>query len=163
MMSEVEPMLDNNHTGGKDTLSIGSVAKQAGVSERTIRYYEEIGILKPFAYTPAGHRLYSQDSLSRLRRIRELQDLMGFNLDGIAAVLKSEDQLDLIRTKYFQVEGHTDQQVELIEAALKTVGELATKVQAKIERLEAFKAELSTRAKKYKTVEMNLKESRIKK
>jgi DNA-binding transcriptional MerR regulator len=53
-----------------DKLTIGAVAQQAGVPARTIRFYEAQGIVPPPARTEAGHRLYSQSDIRRLRLIR---------------------------------------------------------------------------------------------
>ena len=56
-------------------LQIGEVAKRAGVSLRTVRYYEEIGLLPPASLTSGGIRLYGQREVTRLRFIRRLKAL----------------------------------------------------------------------------------------
>ena len=61
---------------------IGEIADAAGVSTRTLRYYEELGLVSPSGHSPGGARRYSDADLARVLRIRELQDLVGFNLDG---------------------------------------------------------------------------------
>lgn len=64
------------------THKIGDVADASGVSVRTLRYYEEIGLLAPSGRTTAGHRLYGQAELERLYRICFLRQL-GMPLDGV--------------------------------------------------------------------------------
>ena len=70
-------------------LQIGEVAKKAGVSIRTVRYYEELGLLRPPLRTSAGTRLYSETEAVRLRFIRRLKAL-GLGLDEIKMALASE-------------------------------------------------------------------------
>ncbi|MGH8921747.1 MAG: MerR family transcriptional regulator, partial [Actinomycetes bacterium] len=58
-------------------LGIGKAAEELGVSERALRYYQQIGLLTPSGRTPGGLRRYSAADLDRVRRIRELQRLLG--------------------------------------------------------------------------------------
>ena len=83
-----------------ELLGIGAAAAQAGVSERALRYYQQLGLLEPACTTPGGLRRYSADDLARVARIRELQTLLGLNLDEIAIVLHNEDRLAQIRRAY---------------------------------------------------------------
>ena len=57
-------------------LGIGAAAAQAGVSERALRYYQQLGLITPCACTPGGMRRYSEDDLARVARIRQLQALL---------------------------------------------------------------------------------------
>ncbi|BCE12738.1 hypothetical protein RSC3_00094 [Bacillus paralicheniformis] len=70
-------------------LTIGQLAKRTGVSIRTLRYYDKIGLLIPTDYKEGGHRLYSLDELSRLQQIQSLK-FIGFSLKDIADLLKSQ-------------------------------------------------------------------------
>jgi len=65
---------------------VGELAKQTGVSIRTLHWYEEIGLLEPSQRTEAGHRLYAADDVGRLQQIRSLRQL-GFSLDEIRECL----------------------------------------------------------------------------
>ncbi|RZJ09911.1 MAG: MerR family transcriptional regulator, partial [Rubrivivax sp.] len=65
-----------------NALSIGTVAKQAGCSVPTIRYYEDIGLLPPAARTAAGQRSYGKADLQRLGFIRRCREL-GFPVDQV--------------------------------------------------------------------------------
>jgi MerR family copper efflux transcriptional regulator len=68
------------------TLSIGAVARQAGVAIDTIRYYEREGLLPEPARRASGYRAYDQDAIRRLRFIRRAKDL-GFTLEEIRELL----------------------------------------------------------------------------
>ena len=81
-------------------LGIGAAAARAGVSERALRYYQQLGLLVPACTPPGGLRRYSEEDLARVARIRELQTLLGLNLDEIAVVLRNEDRLAQIRLSY---------------------------------------------------------------
>ncbi len=80
-----------------ELIGIGAAAARAGVSERALRYYQQLGLLAPARTTPGGLRRYSAANLARVARIRELQTLLGLNLDEIAVVLRNEDRLAQIR------------------------------------------------------------------
>ncbi|OAA28547.1 putative transcriptional regulator [Frankia sp. EI5c] len=76
----------------RDTLQIGEVAEQVGLSLRTVRYYEEAGLLVPTGRTPGGFRLYDEDAVDRLRLIRRMKPL-GFTLDEMRSLLAVRDEL----------------------------------------------------------------------
>lgn len=69
-------------------LKIGELAKQTGVSIRTLHYYDEIGLLKPSHHTEAAHRLYTDVDIIRLQQIMSLRQL-SFSLETIRECLES--------------------------------------------------------------------------
>jgi DNA-binding transcriptional MerR regulator len=71
-------------------LHINKVKKMSGVSVRTLRYYDKIGLLKPAAKTEGGHRLYSAMELKKLQQIQFMKTI-GFQLAEIGEMLASED------------------------------------------------------------------------
>ena len=79
---------------------IGEVAAETDVSTRTLRYYEELGLLTPSGHSPGGARRYSDDDVARVRRIRELQELVGFNLEEIRTIVAAEDRLGELRQEF---------------------------------------------------------------
>ena len=80
----------------KQTLySIGKVSKICDVSSRTLRYYEEIGLLRPDSINEHnGYRYYSAESMYRVQMIRYLGD-EGFTLEEIGEILREEDMMRL--------------------------------------------------------------------
>ena len=73
------------------TLTIGRLAKQAAVGIDTVRFYERRGLLPEPPRTAAGYRLYTNDTIARIRFIRRAK-LLGFNLDEIGNLLNLHDR-----------------------------------------------------------------------
>ena len=76
--------------GVGNAMKVGDLAKQTGLSVRTLHYYDEIGLLQPRDVTSSGHRVYGADELARLQRIKSLRQL-GFSLDEIRACLDAPE------------------------------------------------------------------------
>ncbi|HEY6625102.1 MAG TPA: MerR family transcriptional regulator [Acidimicrobiales bacterium] len=131
------------------TLRIGEAAERAGVSSRTLRWYEERGLLVPTGYSVGGARRYSEDDVARLVHIRELQSLLGFDLGEIRDVLRGEDDLSGLRSEYTSGADDTRRREILLEAT-EINKKLRAVVRAKQERLAGMMGELETRASRYK-------------
>ena len=126
-------------------LRIGEAAALAGVSTRTLRYYQELGLLTPSGTTAGGARRYSDADVARLHRIRHLRDLVGFNLTEIGVVVSAEDRLAEIRREWWA--GLTlDRRRELLNEALAINADLQQAVRTKMAGLEEFLAGLKDRA-----------------
>lgn len=69
-----------------DLVSIGQFAKKSGVTLRTLRYYDKIGLLKPCSYNEYGHRLYSFEDFSKLQKIMTLK-FIGLSLEDISRIM----------------------------------------------------------------------------
>lgn len=84
-----------------DAYTVGAVARLAGVSVRTLHYYDRIGLLRPGERSAAGYRRYTLDDLGRLRQILFYRAL-GFGLEDIARILASpgEDANDHLRRQH---------------------------------------------------------------
>ena len=72
---------------------IGEVAEITGLTHRTLRYYEEIGLLGERDHAPGKHRVYNEEDLQRLSRITRFKELMGHQLSEIKEII----DLDLER------------------------------------------------------------------
>ena len=126
-------------------LGIGAAAARAGVSERALRYYQQLGLIVPTCTTPGGLRRYSEENLARVARIRELQTVLGLNLDEIAIVLRNEDRLAQIRRTYHDERTSDDERLRLIRECLTLLESLRTTVEGKRIALESFLADLEAR------------------
>ncbi|MGC5345578.1 MerR family transcriptional regulator [Streptomyces sp. DT24] len=74
-------------------LRIGEVAARTELSLRTIRHYDEAGLVTPSARSQGGFRLYTEDDVARLMLIRRMKPL-GFTLDEMRDLLAATDRLD---------------------------------------------------------------------
>ena len=70
--------------------SSNQLSKISGVSARTLRYYDEIGLLKPVRIASSGYRIYGQDELDALQQILFYREL-GFPLEEIKSIMYSPD------------------------------------------------------------------------
>lgn len=81
-------------------LRIGDAARLVGTTPRTIRYYEEKGLLPPAGDRPAGqHRLYDEQDVARLRELLRLRNLLGVPLDELKELVAVDDERELLRTE----------------------------------------------------------------
>ncbi len=78
---------------GLHHMQIGEVADQTGLSLRTIRYYEEVGLVTPSSRTSGGFRLYTETDVARLRLVKRMKPL-DFSLEEMKDVLTVLDGLD---------------------------------------------------------------------
>jgi DNA-binding transcriptional MerR regulator len=129
-------------------IRISDAATRAGVSARTLRYYEELGLLAPSLYTPGGERRYTGDDLVQLDRILELREVLGMNLDEIREFLSFETRLDELRTRYRARKGETSARAKAaqratLHEALELNETLAEQLNAKLARMDTFRAKLS--------------------
>ena len=127
-------------------LRIGEVAKRVGTTPRTIRYYEEIGLLPAGGERAAGrHRLYAPEDVERLRETLRLKALLGVSLDELKAVVEAEEARDALRDEWHHGNPDDGRRLEIVDQALGHVEHqlaLLARRRAEITRLER---ELSAR------------------
>jgi MerR family transcriptional regulator, copper efflux regulator len=80
--------------GDGPMLQIGDVAEEVGLSLRTIRHYEEVGVVRPSERSAGGFRLYNQADIERLRLVKRLKPL-DFSLDEMRDLLETMERLPL--------------------------------------------------------------------
>lgn len=125
-------------------LRIQEVAAALGLTTRTIRYYEEIGLLTPAARSEGDYRLYDADDLERLRFIKDLRDEAGFSLAEIGQLLEDEVARSRNRLRY-RSSTDTAERRAIIDDALARIDRQVSSLQAKSERLAAMIADAETR------------------
>ena len=125
-------------------LRIHEVSAETGLTTRTIRYYEELGLLKPAARSEGSYRLFDPDDLERLRFIKGLRDDAGFSLAEIGQLL--EDDLARVRNRSrFRSTTDATERRAILEDAMGRVDRQVATLQTKIDRLEAMIAEAHAR------------------
>jgi DNA-binding transcriptional MerR regulator len=142
-------------TDAEPRFRIGEVATRAGVSTRTLRYYQELGLLDPAGLSPGGSRRYSAADVNRLRRILELRDVMGFDLDRISSILHAEDRLTELREEVLGGVSRERHKDVIVEAITINNG-MRAQVTEKLAELQAFLAELEAKATRYRTIARDL-------
>lgn len=126
--------------------SIEQVAAQTGLTKRTLRYYEEVGLLPPTGRTEGNYRRYSEEDIQRLEAIKRLRDLLGFSLADIREIMEAEDERGMLKEAYQQeteAAGKIAQldrgdelllrQLHLIELKIAGLEQMRTTLLAKIE------------------------------
>jgi DNA-binding transcriptional MerR regulator len=85
----------------KESYRIGELAELVGASPRTIRYYEERGLLPaPEGHAKGQHRTYGESDVTRLRELIGLRDLLGLSLDELKELIEAEDARALLRDQF---------------------------------------------------------------
>ena len=79
---------------------IGEAAEATGLTQRTIRYYEELGLLKPAAHVSGGNRRYDDEDLERLVLIKRLREVVGLSLADIHTFLETETEREILKAEY---------------------------------------------------------------
>ncbi|HEY1651724.1 MAG TPA: MerR family transcriptional regulator [Acidimicrobiales bacterium] len=138
-------------------IRISDAATRVGVSARTLRYYEELGLLTPSLYTAGGERRYTLDDLAHLERILELREVLGMNLDEIREFLALETRLDELKATYRANKGDTTKKaLALQKATLQEAAELneslAKALTDKLARMNAFRTTLTGDAQRCREI-----------
>jgi DNA-binding transcriptional MerR regulator len=124
------------------TLRIGELAEQSGTTPRTIRYYEEIGLLGGGAERVQGkHRAYTEADVSRVKEIIRLRDLLGLSLEQLSQLLEAESARAHLRTELHQTEAPAERKRILEELGLH-IGNQLNLVRGRLTELSQLAAEL---------------------
>jgi DNA-binding transcriptional MerR regulator len=127
-------------TAGSRPLRIGEVAARTGTTPRTIRYYEEIGLLPASGERASGtHRTYAEADVERLQEVLRLKDLLGVSLEELRELVAAELARAALRTEWHTGAPSVTRQHEILEEALHLAErqlELVVRRREEITRLE---------------------------
>jgi DNA-binding transcriptional MerR regulator len=136
-------------------LQIGEVADRTGVTQRTLRFYEERGLLKPPSRMEGGFRLYSENDVGRVEQIKRMQSLLGLTLAEIKEMVEAEEVREELNATYRPdrpVEerlsrmskriGVTQRQFDIISAKLAAMVEMREDLETKLQRYREVIADL---------------------
>ena len=138
-------------------LRIGEVAHRVGVTPRTIRYYEELGLLGSGAEREKGtHRTYAEADVGRLQELIRLRDLLGLTLEELVELAEAEGARAALRGRWAEdpsdeerlriVEEaipHVERQLALVRGRQATLEEFARELEAKLAGLKRRRRDLS--------------------
>jgi DNA-binding transcriptional MerR regulator len=130
-------------------LRIQEVAAEVGLTPRSIRYYEEVGLLEPAARSEGAYRLYDESDIERLRFIRGLRDDAGFSLAQIGQLLEDEAARERNRERFRATEDPAERRAILVDALervdrqIENLRHKADRVAAMIDEAEARRRHLA--------------------
>jgi DNA-binding transcriptional MerR regulator len=134
-----------------ESLRIGDVARLVGTTPRTIRYYEEIGLLAEAPARPSGrHRLYTQSEVERLREVMRLKELLGLSLEELRTVLAAEEARAEVRAQLKREDVDPTRRRELLLEAAGHIDRQLELVSHRSDELEKLKSELCETRKRVK-------------
>ena len=135
---------------------IGEVAERTGVTQRTLRFYEEKGLLNPPERMEGGFRLYSEHDIQRIEYIRRLQQLLGFTLAEIKEMVEAEDlrqqiiatfrpdrELPARLARVNRIMGALERQLEVVDHKVDNLVEMQNDLRAKMDRVTNRRRELT--------------------
>lgn len=130
---------------------IGEVADRTGVTQRTLRFYEEKGLLTPADRMDGGFRLYSDQDVERIRLIKQLQSLLGFSLAEIKEMVESEEIRANLRATQAPPERRDDPAIARprAEQALRALRRQLAVVEPKLTQLTEMRADLIQRIERH--------------
>jgi MerR family transcriptional regulator, repressor of the yfmOP operon len=128
-------------------IRIGEVAERVGITPRTIRYYEEIGLLPGVERRKGTHRLYDDADVERLEELTRLRDLLNLSLDELKELVEAEEARAVLRRRLDQSESD-EERVEIIETALPYIDRQLELVRRKKRELERLEGELVEKRKR---------------
>jgi MerR family transcriptional regulator, repressor of the yfmOP operon len=135
--------------------TIEQVATRTGLTKRTLRYYEEVGLLPPTGRTEGNYRRYNESDVQRLERIKELRDLLGFSLSDIRDLLQVEEEREQIRMAYRQ-EIEATAKIAQLDRADELIREQLHLIEHRLRGLEQMRTSLLTRLEHHAQVRNEL-------
>jgi len=131
---------------------IDDVAKECGLTKRSIRYYEEIGLISPPERSEGGFRLYSDLHIERLKKIMNVRDVLGFSLQEVQAYMAISEAYEEFRLHYREnkekmnederkenllgAEAILAQQLKMIEEKLKKMNDIRDEMNEMYQRVK---------------------------
>ncbi|HET9493265.1 MAG TPA: MerR family transcriptional regulator [Chloroflexia bacterium] len=140
-------------------MQIGEVAEATGLTQRTIRYYEELGLLPAPERTQGDFRLYTAQDVHRLAEIARLKDLLGFSLADIKESVLADEAREQLKTQLLEAEDGQSLLAKLRALERLTISQLSI-LERKMAQMDEMKADLEARLSRYRKriAELDLRE-----
>jgi DNA-binding transcriptional MerR regulator len=136
---------------------IDQISTRTGLTKRTLRYYEEIGLLDPPTRTEGGYRLYSEADIHRVEAIKRLRNLLGFSLAEIRDLVCADEERARVRDAWRRDDAPAARLQRLEEAEALVRGQLIL-VEEKLAGLKDMRATLRERLDRYDTLRTQLRD-----
>jgi DNA-binding transcriptional MerR regulator len=129
-------------------MRISQVAREVGTTTRTIRYYEEIGLLRRSDDREHGaHRTYDEADVERLREVLQLKELLGVSLEELKTLVEAEDARAALRAEW-QGDPDTERRKEILDESLGHIERQLSLLRARQAAIAQLEHELVTRRKR---------------
>jgi DNA-binding transcriptional MerR regulator len=130
---------------GERTYRIGEVAERLGVTPRTIRYYQELGLVHASAAHAKGtHRLFTEEDVVRLGDLIRLRDLLGLSLEELTLLIEAEEARAELRGRWAETRDEAER-VRILESAIPHVERQLELVRTRRDTLDQLEVELVAR------------------
>jgi MerR family transcriptional regulator, repressor of the yfmOP operon len=130
-------------------LRIGDAARLAGTTPRTIRYYEEIGLL-PAARgrQPGAHRTYASSDVERLTELLRLKGLLGLSLDELKETVEAEDARAALRREWYDGVNDPVRRRQILEESLSHLSRQLALVRRRRDEIAELESDLIARRRR---------------
>ncbi|UVI31127.1 MerR family transcriptional regulator [Paenibacillus spongiae] len=123
------------------TYKIEEAAAKTGLTKRTIRYYEELGLIETLDRTEGGMRIYSEEDIERLNKIVLAKEVLGFTLVELQQFVQMNETIDRYKDSVRSTVDRSERLQKLIEIGGVLQSEIEM-IESKMRRMEIFKDEL---------------------
>ena len=136
-------------SGSGEVLRIGDVARLTGTTPRTIRYYEEIGLLPSARERARGsHRTYLEEDVERLQEVLRLKDLLGLSLDELRGGMAAEEARAALRREWRGGVDDPVRQRQILEESLSHIERQLALVRRRRDEIAKLEDDLATRRRR---------------
>ena len=132
----------------EERLRIGKVAEMTGTTPRTIRYYEEIGLLRASKREPGSHRLYEAADVERLNEVLRLKELLGLSLEELKQLAAAEQARALRKQEWQSGVEDPVRRREILEQGLGNVDRQLDLVRRRRDEIAELESELISRRRR---------------
>ena len=147
------------HAQDEPCLQIGEVADRTGVTQRTLRFYEERGLLKPPTRMDGGFRLYSVDDVARVEQIKRLQSLLGLTLAEIKEMIEAEEVREELNAT-FRPDRPVEERIMRVGRRIEVTQRQFDIISAKLTAMQDMRKDLAEKLDRYAQVMKDLEAER---
>ena len=138
--------------GDETKVRIGEVATRTGTTPRTIRYYEELGLLPAAAgREPGAHRLYAEPDVERLEELLRLKESLGLSLDELRDLAEAEDARAALRREWRSGVDDPVRRREILETSLALIARQLELVRRRRDEIAALEGELTAKRRRIRS------------
>jgi MerR family transcriptional regulator, repressor of the yfmOP operon len=151
-------MADKSEAGiDQPCLQIGEVADRTGVTQRTLRFYEERGLLKPPTRMDGGFRLYSESDIGRVEQIKQMQSLLGLTLAEIKEMVEAEEVREELNAT-FRPDRPVEERIQRVGRRVEVTQRQYDIISTKLTAMQEMRKDLEEKLQRYRKVKSDLEQ-----